>query len=258
MLDALEAAVQVGRRSGRELMLVGAWARDIALQLHRNRANTRDVDFAMRADDWDEVHAFFAAASLRFDVHAADLTMRHRSSGVKVDVVPWGGVARLERLRIPNSDRELNLMGLAEAYALSQRTQIGTAEVAVPSPAGMLVLKLLAYADRLAPRDLTDAGELLRRFPVMADPWANPTTCDALASGEVTFDDLPPWSAGLKVREGFGARTCEEVRRAVALIRSRPAADRSRLMMRNPGRESLTTADRLLAVLVQALDGSSP
>jgi hypothetical protein len=255
LLEAMEAAVGVAEVSGHELMLVGAWARDLALGASENLAKTRDVDFALRADSWPEVHRYFDRASTRFDVSAADLTMRHRSSGAKVDVVPWGAVADDERLRIPNSNRELNLTGLQEVFELSSRMAVGGVEVAVPSPAGMLVLKLLACADRLAPRDLNDVGELLRRFPIDEDPWADPATCDVLADGSITFDDLAVWSAGLAVRRGFGARTLDAVRGAVAVVQDRPAAFRVSLV-RGSGAVRLADADRLLDVLALALRGS--
>lgn len=85
--------------------------------------------------------------------------MHHRATGLRVDIAPCGPIeAPPGTLQLRGSDRKLNTTGLVECFQLAHHLDPALAEVLVPPPAGLLVLKLFAFLDRRERRHLRDLG----------------------------------------------------------------------------------------------------
>ena len=240
-------------------LLVGAYARDRCLDTTATSRGTRDVDFAVMLNSWGDVDAFFKSCDGAFrDADVADLKMYHRATGVKVDVVPCGQVESPPgTLALRESTRRLNTLGLAECFELARPLHADCPHVLVPPPEGFLLLKLFAFADRRAPRDLRDVGYVLHRFPVDRNSvWVDSQLMSAFDDGTLDYDDLVYWTAGRAIATAFsGAAVSRLVEVVDALLRERPF-DRVLLVDGIVGLDAdarLTRADRSLAVLHRAL-----
>lgn len=141
-----ELAVTAGRH-GIPFMVIGATARDIlstALVGAPPARATADVDIAVAVPSWRS-----------FDALAVELDRAGRRrhtfvvSGLRVDVVPFGGVETGERTIAWGDGTVMSTVGLREAYDTSITAALphGTV-VRVPSVAGLTSLKLTAWSDR--------------------------------------------------------------------------------------------------------------
>jgi predicted nucleotidyltransferase len=233
---ALVDALRIADRLGLRVMLVGAFARELSLPVSvRSPARkTRDADLAVRIDSQDRLSEYFAACDERFTIEKGELYMRHRQSGAKVDVVPCGPVEDPPgHIRLPGSVRDLNTMGLSEAFG---------------SARSLMLLKCLSFLDRRAPHDLTDLGSVLRRFPVDEDAvWSDP----------VVMEDLNAWQLGRSIVATFSAEVRAEFLRALNKLAAEPQPTRLLLVEGHASTdERLEHADRQLEVLRRSL--SSP
>jgi len=186
-------------------MLVGAWARDLCLPVHQRREarKTNDADLAIIVDSWEGVDRFFAAAETQFYVTRPELFMRHRESGVQVDVVPCGALEGAQGvLSIRGSRRVMNIRGLAEAFDVATPHTLQGRVFLVPPPCAFVHLKLLAFIDRRAPRDLRDVGHVVRYFEY--DALNDAAMMERFADG-LTFEDAPAWGIGATLANQFTA-----------------------------------------------------
>lgn len=246
----------VGNATGTRLMLVGAWARDLCLGTPERARQTSDVDFALLIDSWDRVDAFLASAcEVHFrDARRDELFVYHRSTGLKVDVVPCGQIeSPTGTLALRGTSRRLNTVGIAECLALGTPVAQTRGAIVIPPPAGFLVLKLLAFRDRREPRDLRDFGYVLRRFPVDETKlWSDEALMTAFADGSLAYDDAPAWFAGRAIAHLFVEDTLAVVVSAIDAVASERDATRALLDEGVGGLdadERLDRADRALRVL---------
>jgi predicted nucleotidyltransferase len=257
--DIGNVAAQVGTR----VLLVGAYARDLCLgPTSSPTRGTNDADFAVLLENWDHVDAFFSKCLALFrDVDRAELKMYHRTTGLKVDIVPCGPIETPPgTLALRGSVRRFNTVGLAESFELGTRLHPAVPEVLVPPPAGFLVLKLFAFTDRRERRDLRDLGHVLTRFPIEDDlVWADDQLLAAFADGSLTYEDVRFWQVGRDIAAKFTAETTAHVIAALdGLLQEKPEL-RSLVVEHatlDPD-ERLERADRALQILRRAC-GATP
>lgn len=169
----LAAVASAADATGTPWMIAGASARIILLEqvygLQPGRA-TEDLDFAVLVQDW----AHFERLSdhiCRDDRFGRDpkqaQRIRHREGGF-LDLVPFGGVEAGDRSIAwpPDGDIVMSVAGFKEAFGDAIPVLVnGTIAAPVASPAGLFLLKLVAWAGRglHAPnRDAADLAYLLR------------------------------------------------------------------------------------------------
>jgi len=166
--QVLAALNDVAADAGAEFLVVGATARNIlsaALLGRLPLRATRDVDIAVAVPDWAAYRRLTAPLIPRGAVHAFAVNV----SGVtvEVDIVPYGGVEGPDRaVRLPE-DHSLNVLGVREAFAAADTARLpvgsATTDVRVPTVAGLVLLKFVAWADRRLQhrRDAVDLDELI-------------------------------------------------------------------------------------------------
>lgn len=155
------------RASPPSLTLVGAAARDIWLdEFHMPivRATT-DSDFAFAVESWEQFSAL-REGLLKVEGFAAT-PVEHKVTfrGQRVDLVPFGGIERLDRtIAWPNDEAVMNVIGLREAAGSAVDVRLpGGVLISVASLPAMAILKICAWADR---KDQTerDAGDFWSLF----------------------------------------------------------------------------------------------
>ena len=159
-------------------MLVGAMARDILLYNvfgQRVLRATQDVDIAILIDSWERFNTVKSEI-----LHSPDFLptttqpyrVLHKTSGspypTPVDILPFGGIAtEAEAFRWPPPDTNLvmNVAAFADAYESSITVTIGPGfDLKIASIPGLVLLKLLAWADRTESKDAQDVLRLIETY----------------------------------------------------------------------------------------------
>ncbi len=240
--QALEDLARIAGELGIDLMLVGAGARILVFDRpfgYRGRA-TMDWDVGVRLGSWLEldslVKVMTQGANAPFELTATEHRFIHVQTGLPLDVVPFGEIARPDRtIRWPgDKGTEMNVVGFEEALACAEEVSadsIAAERMKVVTLPGFVVLKLIAWSDRQAKKDLQDVALILRRYEPDAifDALA-----DELASGAVEYDVAGAYLLGREIRRGFG-RSLVDVQSVVNVI--------------------LERADREIAPLIETISG---
>jgi len=167
--DARQAAPAV------EWLVVGALARDLHLgYAHGIRADrvTTDTDLALTVATWAEFakiqHALVASGKFVAVGRAEHKFFHH--SGQTLDVVPFGAIEDRNRSIAwpPSGEMTMSVLGYREALAGSIALQLPRGQQAlIPTVAGLIVLKFIAWSERhrTAPgRDAYDLRMLLTHY----------------------------------------------------------------------------------------------
>jgi predicted nucleotidyltransferase len=163
-----------------DYLVVGAMARDLVLvhgfgsEIERG---TRDVDFGISIASWDEFNVL-TERLLAVDYHA-DKNRAHRlyyTGGTdhewEIDIVPFGEIADADNNIYwpPKQQTVMNVRGFPEAFANALQVQISEGPeviISVASPAGICLLKLIAWLDRdvdLRSKDASDFTYLVETY----------------------------------------------------------------------------------------------
>ncbi len=161
-------------------VIVGATARDLILH-HGHGANlqraTRDVDFAIEVPDWST----FESVKERLCAQGFQPTpASHRlvdTAGGIIDIIPFGPIQDKQATLAwpPAGETKMNMLGFREACDHAQWVRLQanpTLDVPVATPAGLTLLKLIAWTDRstdLRRKDAIDLGYLLSSYDQIPD-----------------------------------------------------------------------------------------
>ena len=260
-LPAVRDAVRCAAALDIRVLLVGALARDLCLSEAPTTGTrkTDDADLALMLDDWSELDTFFERCEPAFRVDRSNMRLRHRSTGIPVDVAPCGSIEEPRgRLRLRRSRRDLNLVGLAEAFDTASEVRVGDHGLLVPSPGAFVLLKLLSFHDRRAHRDLSDFGYVARRAPREDEAvWGDARLMEEFAEGRLTDADVHVWQLGVNISSTFSPEAVAAFREGLRLLESEEPFIRTLLTVED-GRsvfapdERVAEADRLLQTLLVA------
>ncbi len=161
----------VAQALGIDYFLMGAAARDLMLQHAHNIAPTRlteDVDFAVSVPDWASFESLRTAlldSNQFYERHGPAIhKLRHRASGLALDIVPFGGIESTNRTISwpPDHHTVFDCFGAREAFDASIPVQLpNKVTLRVASIPALALLKIIAWADRKHTHPGRDAGDLL-------------------------------------------------------------------------------------------------
>lgn len=208
--DVLATVQELAQVAGCEIVLIGAGAKSLLFDWRYTTPlprTTTDWDLAIVVSDWEQysgfVSALCAGPAALFEPAREPQRVVHKATGVLVDLVPFGAVARDEELTWPGTGRPMSTLGLADALRTAEPHAVGERQILVAAIPSLIALKLISYADRAAPRDLEDVDYILRHYAVYAD---DDRVYD-LVSKTLSFDDCGPWLIGLDLARACGAKT---------------------------------------------------
>ena len=143
------------------LLIVGATARDIILVHGYNAAierGTRDVDFGLEVQSWEHYQKMrYALIRSGFTAHPKKTHQLNTtdSDGLpwEIDLIPFGGVSDAEGQITwpPEHAFQMSVLGFDEVYDHAWDVllrKVPALRVKVASPAGILLLKLIAWTER--------------------------------------------------------------------------------------------------------------
>lgn len=155
--EALQIKWMVTGAAGRVLLLESVYG------LPHGRA-TEDVDLGVMVTDWDQYRALIEQIC-KDTAFQPDPMQRQRiklrNDGL-LDLVPFGDIESGDRtIRWPPENAFLmSVMGFREAYVEAVEVDVGGAIVPVVSPAGLMLLKLMAWTQRRYTQPKKDAADM--------------------------------------------------------------------------------------------------
>lgn len=164
---------EVSQSLGISYLVIGAMARDLVM-VHgfdcKIERGTRDVDFGIQVQSWDQFqHLKEELIKANFEPNKDkphQLTMLD-NEGLEweVDIIPFGEIANEEDEIAwpPKEEVVMSVMGFTEALGHALDVIIKSEpeiKIKVASPAGILILKLIAWLDRAHDKRQKDATDI--------------------------------------------------------------------------------------------------
>jgi predicted nucleotidyltransferase len=173
LLDLFEALTRVALSEGARFFVVGAMARDLILvhgyNLHVRRA-TEDVDVGICVANWQEFDKLRQGLLDTGDFEASrEVQQVVFRRSLRVDLLPFGPIAEpTDEINWPRDrDITLSVAGFEEAYEFAQPVRLRLdppLDIQVASPAGVALLKIVAWGDRQRRRDAQDLAYLVINY----------------------------------------------------------------------------------------------
>ncbi len=171
-----------------DFLVVGAMARDLAL-VHgfgsTIERGTRDVDFGINVASWEDFETLKAQLieqGFEQDKQKAHRLTRSDSQNLpwEIDIVPFGNIAADDSTISwpPDQAVVMSVLGFTEAMENAFSVQISDdPEMTIPvaSPAGVAILKLVAWVEReveVKPKDAMDLGYLIESYTKIPEIFA--------------------------------------------------------------------------------------
>jgi len=248
-----------------EFFLMGAAARDLMLRHAHNiepHRQTEDVDFAVMVNDWSQFEPLRTAllGSGEFSPRGAATHKLRHSSGLPLDIVPFGGIERSDRTIVwpPDYSTVFNCFGAREAFATTQWVQLPECSpVRVPSIPALTILKVVAWHDRRHSHPGKDAGDLLLYLRSYMD-CGNFDRAAAEHSDLFEAEDFDHHEAGARLLGRDMALLLDEsaIQRILAILVPEAEEQGSLLLARQSGLD-LEQARRLVEVVCDELASRS-
>ncbi len=180
LVDLYEEIDTLTGKLGIEYLVVGAMARDLVL-VHGYGSTiergTRDVDFGINVASWEDFNALkdrLLEVGYHPDPKKIYKLTYEDGEGLpwEIDILPFGDIADKDANISwpPNQEFVMNMLGFAETAEYALQVQISTdPDIVIPvaSPAGVCILKLVAWLDReqeLKKKDAADFGYLIQSY----------------------------------------------------------------------------------------------
>lgn len=157
----VDAALGAGEAlAAAEIMVVGAWSRDVlhaALGHQFETTATRDVDLALALTSWSAYRSLIQSFS-----RVGDSGIRYRIADIAVDLLPFGEVEDpAGSVDPPPRGKPLSVWAFREVFAASLPLDLAAeTSVRVPSVAGYAATKVVAWLDRSSWLETKEAEDL--------------------------------------------------------------------------------------------------
>jgi len=174
-IDCLRALLNTAAELRIPLIAVGATARWLVFNLPNNiplHRTTTDWDFGVCVPNWtsfQELRQALLALSGHFTPGNYEHEIHHPESGMRIDLVPFGGVEKDGRIRWPDSAFEMTVLGFSDAVENAVELNIAPdVNLPVASVPLLVALKLFAFADRKnhTNRDLSDVWHIIQNYSI--------------------------------------------------------------------------------------------
>jgi len=172
-LNCLRSLQQAAADLGIPFFAVGATARWLAFNLPNDiplHRTTTDWDFGVRVADWgifNQLRQKLIAQADPFRQGRREHELIHNASGIKIDLVPFGGLENDGRIRWPNTEAEMNVFGFSEAFENAVQLDLAPdLKLSVATVPLLVALKFFAFADRKddMDRDLSDLWHVVQNY----------------------------------------------------------------------------------------------
>lgn len=200
---ALEAFVRIVGAQQVPTVALGANARMLVLDKQYDLPTQRltvDWDFAARVDSWASYEALakdLIAEGVFERVPNTSQQFVHRDTGIPIDVLPFGDIANQDGLvDWPETEKQMSTLGLNAAYEHAVTIALDNETIRVATPSWHVALKLIAYSDRRAEKDLRDLDFILLHATEVFSDRVFDELGDQLADDLVGYDEAGAYLIG--------------------------------------------------------------
>lgn len=167
--ETLKLVAQVAGGLDIQFVVIGATARDLVLHYGYGaeiQRATRDIDFAVQVESWAAFEKL-TSALVQHGYRKAKIQHRLKSpTGGTIDIVPFGPLQSGEAKIVwpPPDGNEMIVLGMQEALATAVMVDLGSQEslhIPVATPVGLVILKLVSWAERSVQDRVKDAQDIL-------------------------------------------------------------------------------------------------
>jgi predicted nucleotidyltransferase len=179
---------------------------------------TKDLDFAVQSSDWEDFEQFTKAMIFGDPKLFLETSIPHRfihvSTGKTVDIIPFGTLALPNQMISWQDGNQMSVLGLDEAWRSGQVIEPAISVVSLPALVG---LKLVAWLDRLAPKDLDDVVLILQKLLDSSDAieMVYSTIGDLLIAEEYEFEIAGSLYLGQQIQQIFSEATITRILEAI-------------------------------------------
>lgn len=218
--DALRQLIAVADRHGTAWFLVGAGARMLFDELHGipMGRTTQDWDIAVRVRDWADYERLLETLLETGSFRRRPTPHRvEHATGVRIDLLPFGGVEQDGKIVWPQDGHEMNMAGFDECLSVVVTVDVAP-DLGIPvvGLAGLALLKIHAYDDRSAHginKDLHDLDHLLRTHADTVDEDSrDEAAARALLDAELDWEHAGAWMLGVEIARSFSAALVDGAR----------------------------------------------
>ena len=157
------------------IVAVGASARQLVFDtphgIARHRS-TNDWDFGVRVANWEafaQLRKMFTEQGGAFNVGDDEHRLVHLKTGIRIDLIPFGGLENDGRIRWPDGGLEMTVLGFSDALEHAIEVDLGeNVRLKVATTPLLVALKIFAFYDRHKEthRDLDDLWHVMRNYPI--------------------------------------------------------------------------------------------
>lgn len=171
------------KREKVKFILIGALARDIFFE-EKNidlDVKTKDIDFAVLVEDWDEFHKVKKNLIDELKMREVkEIEYRLMYGEVPVDLLPFGQIAEPNAtVNWPGQFRmRMKVQGFQEAYDTAQEISLGGASVRIVIPEMLLAMKISSWSHGDRIKDAVDIRLILENLKVLCPDLLDDTYKD--------------------------------------------------------------------------------
>ena len=170
IIEILRIVADIAGQNKIKFFMVGAWARDMILNKKYGLSSprmTEDLDLGVQVSNWDQYKqlADSLISTGDFQSNGKQLERINYKDGFPIDIIPFGLLSdnNNEIKWPPDHKIKMNIMGFDEVYVNAQPVRLKDApklDIQVATPAGLTLLKLIAWRTGGPQRNQKDAIDL--------------------------------------------------------------------------------------------------
>lgn len=154
-----------------KFVIIGAYARDLFFEQRGIELNlsTKDVDFAVLIDDWEDFEKIKNALIMKLGFKASDRFYRLIFNYTPIDLLPFGKIQDSNcSVRWPTGFREnMKVMGFKEAYENSVLIEIEEVKIRTIIPEMLVALKISSWSHGDRVKDAIDIMHVLKNVEAL-------------------------------------------------------------------------------------------
>ncbi|HLP91804.1 MAG TPA: nucleotidyl transferase AbiEii/AbiGii toxin family protein [Nostocaceae cyanobacterium] len=204
------------------ILLIGAQSRIFIFDKQYQivgRATT-DCDVVVKLDSWERynllVSTMTEGENAKFRKGRVIHKFIHIETNLEVDIVPFGGICNENQEIVWPDGNKMSILGLEEAFDNSQVAKIDNVEIRVPTIPCLVGLKLLAWYERKANKDLADIILIIQNYP--DDERVFDELADELIEGKFEFDESVVVMLGRDIYQVFREKSLKRLKETVNYI----------------------------------------
>lgn len=204
------------------MIVVGAGARLLIFdrKYNLNGRSTKDWDIAIKIASWSEYEKLrkylTEGKNARFQTTNILHKFIHIETELEIDIVPFGEIGTADQIIQWPDDTIMTVMGLEEALLRAEIITIDNCQIPALNTPSLVVLKLFAWDDRQADKDVQDIDFILKNYE--DDERVYEELATKLAAGNLQYLDANIYLLGCDIRRMFRDETIAKLNEVLARL----------------------------------------